>query len=345
MAHEEQLAAAQYGHPGEYDFNYAFRDVKAYLREADFAIGNLETVFAGEAAGYSFFPRFNSPDAYAGAIAAAGFDLLTTANNHSNDKNEPGIFRTIDILDQNGISHIGTYKSKEARDEIKLISVNGVSFAFLSYTYGTNGIPLKQGDGWSVNLLGRDLIYDDIQRAKALNPDFIIVLPHMGDEYAQQPSDKYREWVRFMFESGADIVLAGHPHVLQPVTFETVTDPGGNKRECFADYSLGNFVTSQRTAPRDEGVILNLYFEKKNDERARLIHVSFIPTWVEYINAGGAYDVHPLPIYKILNAAPDQNELRAKDIIRAKAAYSHITEVLLGSAGLAGTAGEEIYIK
>ena len=345
MAHEEQVAAALDKKTGEYDFHYAFRDVCEYLRDADFAIGNLETVFAGEAAGYSFYPRFNSPDSYARAISDAGFDMLTTANNHANDQNEPGIFRTIDILDQNGIGHIGTYKSAEAREEIKTVTINGIKLALLSYTYGTNGIPLKQSDGWSVNLLDKDPVYNDIQRAKALDPDFIIVLPHMGDEYAQEVSGKYKEWVRFMFESGADIVLAAHPHVLQPVTFQTVINPDGSARECFADYSLGNFNTSQRAIASDEAIILNLYFEKKNDEKARLKNVSFIPAWVEYTNAKGSYDVHPIPIYKIVVAPSDQSELRAKDIIRAKLAYDHITEVLLGYGGLAGGVQRELFIK
>jgi len=345
MAHEEQLSAAYNKKSGEYDFNYAFRDVKEYLQNADLTIGNLETVFAGESAGYDSYPRFNTPDAYAEAIANAGFDLLTTANNHSNDKNERGIFRTIDILDQNGLAHIGTYNSAEAREEIKLITVNNIRFAFLSYSYGTNGIPLEKGHEWSVNLLNRELVYGDIQRAKGLNPDFIIVLPHMGDEYAEQESDRYREWVQFMFESGADIVLASHPHVLQPAEFKTVSNEDGSTRVCFVDYSLGNFLTAQRTIPRDEGIILNLYFEKKNTEHARLINVSFIPTWVEYINAHGSYDVHPLPIHYILNNPPTQLDLRAKDIIRAKSAYSHITKVLLGTEAPVGEAQQELFIE
>ena len=344
MAHQEQLAAALNNQTGEYDFNYAFRHIANYLQNADLTIGNLETVFAGKDAGYSSYPRFNTPDSYAKAIAAAGFDLLTTANNHSNDKNEPGILRTLDILDQNGIGHVGTYRTAEEREEIKLMSINNITFAFLSYAYGTNGIPLVPGHEYTVNLLDRDLIYGDIQAAKALNPDFIIVLPHMGDEYAEQPSDRYKEWVRFMFEAGADIVLASHPHVLQPVAVERVTDADGRSRLCFAHYSLGNFVSGQRTIPRDEGIILNLYFEKKNDEPARLTNVSFIPTWVQYINSRGTYDVRPLPLYNILKDPPEYYSLRAGDIIRAKAAYSHITEVLLGQAVPFSEAKQEFFI-
>ena len=343
MAHQEQLTAAYNKQTGKYDFNYAFRDIKGHLQNADLAIGNLETVFAGEAAGYSSYPRFNTPDAYAEAIAAAGFGLLTTANNHSNDKNEPGIFRTLDILDQNGISHVGTYRSAEAREEIKLITINTIRFAFLSYSYGTNGIPLVPGHEWSVNLLNEDLIYNDIQRAKGLNPDFIIVLPHMGDEYAEKPSERYTKWVRFMFEAGADIVLASHPHVLQPVAFEYIPEPDGSSRLCFVNYSLGNFVSGQRTIPRDEGIILNLYFEKKNDEKALLMNVSFIPTWVEYLNSRGAYDIRPLPLYNIINS-PEQYDLRAKDTIRAKSAFGHITEVLLGRAVPVSEAKQEFFL-
>jgi poly-gamma-glutamate synthesis protein (capsule biosynthesis protein) len=138
-------------------------------------------------------------------------------------------------------------------------------------------------------------------------------------------------------------VLASHPHVLQPVTFETVTEPDGSARARFAAYSLGNFVSAQRTIPRDEGIILNLYFEKKNDEQPHLINVSFIPTWVRYLNTNGAYDVHPLPIRYILNN-PEESGLRAKDILRAKSALSHITGVLLGHPAVGGEVRQEYFI-
>jgi len=76
-----------------------------------------------------------------------------------------------------------------------------------------------------------------------------------------------------------------------------------------------------------------------------LRNVSFVPTWVRYINAKGAYDVHPTPIGRILNTPLEQSDYRAKDIIRAKSAYNHIAEVLLGFGGLAGEARREIFIK
>jgi poly-gamma-glutamate synthesis protein (capsule biosynthesis protein) len=267
----------------------------------------------------------------------AGFDLLSTANNHCNDKREAGLLRTLDVLDKIGLDHTGTFRTALEQDVITIKNINGIRFAVLSYTYGTNGIPLVAGHDFTVNLLDKDLIYDDIQRAKAQNPDFIIVMPHMGVEYAQKPGQEQRDLVRFMWESGADIVLASHPHVLQPMEFETVIDDDGTERLCFVDYSLGNFISSQRTLPRDAGCIVNLYFEKTKSEKAYLTYVSFIPTWVQFMNVSGAYDIKTLPVFDALSApdgkfSEDDPGIRPKDIARLKNVQAEVTKIYLGKS-------------
>ncbi|MDR1914684.1 MAG: CapA family protein [Clostridiales bacterium] len=331
MVHQWQLDDAYNKSTGEYNFDHNFETIKKYLKDPDLTVGNLETTFAGSDVGYSDYPRFNTPDSFAVALRDAGFDMVSTANNHTNDKNEAGIFRTLDVLDSLGIQHFGSYRSQDESKDIMLKDVNGIKFAFLSYTYGTNGLPLVSGHEWSVNQLSKDKIVSDIRRAKALEPDFIVIMPHMGVEYAEVPSDTYKQWVKFMFESGADIVLASHPHVIQPMEYTTITDENGESRVCFVIYSLGNFISSQRTIPRDEGIILNLYFEK-NNSKARLVNVSFIPTWVQFVNANGLYDIKTLSVYDALSKTDGGKPgLRSKDISRLWNAHSHITRQLLGN--------------
>ncbi len=343
MVHEWQLDDAYDKKSDSYDFNYTFEMIKKYIFNSDYAIGNLETTFAGKEKVFATYPTFNTPDSFGEAIKNAGFDLVTTANNHSNDKFDEGILRTLDVLGKLNLEHIGTYRSEKERDEILIKDINGIKFAFLSYSYGTNGISLAKGKWYSLNLLNEELITADIKRAKALNPDFIVVLPHMGNEYETEANETQKKWVETMFKAGADIVLASHPHVLQPMEFVNVMDEDGTERKCFVIYSLGNFVSSQRTQPRERSIILNMYFEKVEGEKAVIKDVSYVPTWVKFVSKKGAYDIKVLPVYDTIeeiNMGVD-TDLRPKDIQRVKQVSKEIHNIYNGQLSeFEGTYGE-----
>ncbi|MCD7947352.1 MAG: CapA family protein [Oscillospiraceae bacterium] len=319
MVHTRQLYEA-YQNDGSYDFGNSFASIRDSIAAADYAVGNLETVLGGEEIGYTDFPIFNTPDAFASALCEAGFDMVTTANNHCNDQGESGIMRTIHVLDSLGLDHIGTYQSQEARDRVFLKEIKGIKFAFLSCTYGTNGLPLTAGKPYLANIMSEQLIRDDIQRAKAENPDFVIVMPHMGDEYECQPGEVWQDWAHFMLDCGADIVIASHPHVLQPV--EIVTNDSGDHALCtrLIAYSTGNFLSSQREPPADAGMILNLCFERDETGSAFISEVSYLPTWVKFSDASGGFDVRILPVCSTLNAAEKGEDvnLSGRDILRLK---------------------------
>ncbi|MDR1001103.1 MAG: CapA family protein [Clostridiales bacterium] len=327
MVHQWQLDSAYNASSATYDFRHGFELVTPYLTAADFTIGNLETTFAGRDMGISEYPRFNTPDEFGEALRDTGFDLLSTANNHTNDKNAAGIFRTLDVLDSLDIGHTGSYRSKEESEQLTIVNVNGIDIAFLSYTYGTNGIPLQYD--WSMNLLEDEKIEADILQACSI-ADFIIVIPHMGDEYVENTSEAYRARARAMLKLGADMVLASHPHVVQPYEFVTVTDDDGSERNCFIIYSLGNFISSQRTLPRDQGIILNASIEQHGGDKPVIKSVSFVPTWVRFINSSGAYDIQTLSIFDALTGAVDVQGLREQDKTRMRNAHTYITNHLLG---------------
>jgi len=333
MVHEWQFNDAYSKETGEYDFDYCFEEVLDYLSGADFTIGNLETTFAGEERGYAWYPTFNAPDSFGDALKNAGFDFLTTVNNHCNDKGESGILRTLEQLDRLGLDHTGTFASQEARDTVYIKEINNISFAFLAYTYGTNGIPVTQGKDYLVNLLDKELAIADIQRAKEQNADVIILLPHMGVEYATAPINSVKEMVYEFFEAGADVVIASHPHVLQPVEYVTIEN-GDESRQCFVAYSMGNFISSQRDLPRDASMILNLYFQKTGDEEAKLINVGFVPTWVKFVSLQGGYNIKVLSVYDTLkkHLNGDDIDLRQKDVSRLMNVQQESTKMILGEA-------------
>ncbi len=319
MVHDEQMYFAKKSE-NEIDFNSSFRFIKPYLENADLTVGNLETTFAGKEVGYSFYPTFNAPDEFGQALKNAGFDLVTTTNNHALDKMEKGVLRTLDVLDTLGIDHVGTYRSFNERDNIYIKEIDGIRLAFLSYTYGTNGIPIPQNKEYLINVLNEGLIQADIKRAKELKPDFIIVLPHMGVEYDTLPNSSVKNWVNIMLDAGADIVLASHPHVVQPTEFIEKVDENGEVRTCFVAYSMGNFISSQRTLPRDTGIIVNLEFEKKGRDKAVIKNADVVKTWVKFKNAKGAMDIAVLPVEDtLLQYESGQDiDLRQKDINRIK---------------------------
>lgn len=281
MVHDVQYRAAFNYQTGNYDFFPMFSPVKEDL-QADLLVGNLETTLSGPETGYSGYPRFNSPDNLAETLAKLGFDLLFTANNHSLDKGELGLRRTLEILDENKINHTGTFLNKEETEKPCIITVNGISFGFLNYTYGTNGLKTPEGKDYLVNYINIEILKEDIQDLKPL-VDLVVVGLHFGNEYWQNPSAEQKYLVQEAAQAGADIILGSHPHVLQPYEFIDVGD-----RQCFVVYSLGNFISGQKKRYTDSGAILDLIIEKSVfDDRPRIVKVDFTPVWVRrFIDRG-----------------------------------------------------------
>ena len=329
MVHSYQYNEAYNSQTGEYDFTHNFEDIKKYFDDSDFVVGNFETVMAGEDVGVSDYPCFNSPDSIADAIHYAGFDLVTTANNHCMDKGMKGTLRTLKVLDEKGIDHIGTYASYEERTQIYINDINGINVAFLSYTYGTNGIRVPEK--WLVNIMSEELIKSDIARAKELDPDIIVVLPHMGNEYETYTRDVFKNWAYMMLDAGADIVVASHPHVLQPMEMVEITSQDGTVRNGFVMYSMGNFISSQTTPPRNASIILNIELEKKNND-TNITGVSFIPIWTQFRNSSNTGNYFVVrSVYEMLTMPEEElrNTVRKIDMPRLKDIHYETTKILL----------------
>lgn len=271
MGHEPQfLAALQPDKTYEYRDNYRF--VKPYLQAADVAIGNLEVTLAGPP--YSGYPMFSSPDALAFALKDAGFDVLQTANNHTCDKSTKGVKRTLDVLDSLGLEHFGSYRSVQEHDAghpfIK--EVKGIKIALLNYTYGTNGMPVPAGT--VVNLIDTVRIGQDLEKAKQSGADFIIATYHWGLEYQRTESTEQRMVADFSAKHGADLVMGGHPHVVQPIR-----KLAGMRDSVWVAYSLGNYISNQRDRYKNGGIMVEVTLVK-NAQRTYLKDIAYVPVWV-----------------------------------------------------------------
>ena len=243
---------------GSYDYTRFFADVECYISEADYALCCLESSLTGGA--IKTYPLFTSPDGLAVSLKDVGFDLINTASNHAMDGHQSGLIRTLDVLDSLGLDHVGTYRTRAEYDEnsgILVKEINGVSFAFLDYSYGTNGIPIYNYP-YAVNLFSTsymttyvtpdyDKLASDMAAARALDTDIIAVSIHWGAEYQTEPSATQQRVADFLFEQGADLIIGGHPHVPQPMELREIDNGDGTKRTGFLCYCLGNLLSTMKS--------------------------------------------------------------------------------------------------
>ncbi len=327
MVHIEQIEAAKTTVDGvtQYDFQPMFAEITPFLQKSDFVIGNLETTIAGqENRGYTGYPEFNSPESLVDALKNAGFDYVSTANNHSLDRREAGVIKTLEQLEAREILFAGTARSPEEQSQIRVVVRNGISIALLSYTYGTNGIPIPQGKEYLVNLIDEQQIAEDIAMIRD-QVDFVIVSMHYGNEYHRTPSKQQIDISDKLVAYGADIVLGSHPHVLQPAVWK---QREGN--DAFVIYSLGNFVSAQRGDYKDNGVIVYLTLSKDQDGKTSIDKAEFLPTYVQKFPHEGKSKFRILAAEKSIKDYQDKNDvlLREFDYNKLQQALRDTTEHL-----------------
>jgi poly-gamma-glutamate synthesis protein (capsule biosynthesis protein) len=299
MGHLDQINAAYDKVSGNYNYDSSFRKITPILSDADVTIGNLEVTLG--VTPYSGYPQFSSPPAYAAAIKKSGVDVLVTANNHSCDKRKKGVEKTIAILDSLNIGHTGTFINTESKQTSPayVIEKNNLRIAIINYTYGTNSIPPSSPN--IVNYLEKERVSKDVDAVNTLiKPDQIIAFVHWGDQYKDLPNTTQKEWFEYFKSLGVNIVIGAHPHVLQPMEWRSKT---ALNSASLVVYSLGNFVSHQRTFPRDGGAVLKLAL-KKSGEGVEIKSVGYHLIWVHefLVENNKHYDVLSV---KDFEATPD----------------------------------------
>ncbi|CAM3727570.1 CapA family protein [Aeromicrobium ponti] len=293
-----------------YDFKPMFEHIKPILGEPDLLLANQETILGGTAIGVSSYPMFNSPQEVGDALMNAGIDIVSTANNHSLDKGEEGLKASLDYMDQIGLPHVGTSRSANERQTLKIMNINGIKAAYLSYTYGTNGIPVPKGKDYLVNLIDKPLMQEEIHRAKN-EADIVVMSLHWGNEYQLQPTDEQKELAKYLVDEGVDIIFGHHPHVLQPMEWIEAKDG----RKSLIVYSLGNFLSGQMHDYKDIGGLATVHITKYIDQKGvkiELSNPSFFPTYVSNKQLKN-YRIVPLKeagSYGMKNAESKYNEIQ-----------------------------------
>ncbi|MBR6897677.1 MAG: CapA family protein [Lachnospiraceae bacterium] len=316
LVHYTYYTAAHDPVTDTYNFDSVFTEIAPYIRSADLALLNQEVPCAGREYGISTYPSFNCPHEAIDVMVNIGFDVMTTATNHALDKGYQGLVNTLDYIHtaHPQILTSGTFRSLEESVTVPVITVKGVKIAVLSYTYGTNGAPVKYD--YSINLLSNtDKIAADLQRAKQV-ADFVIVCPHWGEEYHTNISDEQRLYAQYFADWGADLIIGAHPHVVQP--FETVTANDGRVVPVF--YSLGNFIAWQNDFPRAIGGLAKATLAV-TDHGVVVEGYDLDFTYVNTINYGPdlfsfkVYPVRSLPLEEFAKYCMPKNAYSYEDVI------------------------------
>lgn len=283
MAHMAQIQYAYNKGGGEYDFSDQFTYLKDFVKASDISIGNYETTTNPDLP-VAGFPRFNVPAAYLKDLKETGFDIVSTANNHSMDTELDGVFSTMEAAKEAGLDYVGSFKDKS--DRILFKEVKGIKLAFLAYTYGCNGrenliVPREEVENLCY-LSDEDQIKKDIGRAKAQGADFVIVYPHWGIEYQSMPNEAQISLGRKMIDWGADLVIGNHPHVVEPVEVYQAEDG----RKGLIAYALGNFISYQnyennKDIRTEHSLSLEIDLEKDlTSGNKKIANVKLHPIWV-----------------------------------------------------------------
>lgn len=305
---------------GTYNFDSIFKYIRDYLIPLDYTVANLETTLCGEDNGYSYsgFPHFNCPDEIISGVKYAGFDMLLTANNHSYDTGIVGYKRTLDVIQGEGLKTLGTYKTAE-ETKWTIEQINGINIGMLCYTWAysitEDGRPSLNGNSaiseaglcnffHSSNL---DPFYEDVKKyvdqMETAGAEVTIMYIHWGIEYNTFPNESQKQMAQTLCDIGIDVIIGGHPHVVQPIELlESNVDPN-HKTVCI--YSTGNAVSNQRvgnisdvhTAHTEDGLLFSVFFEKESGGDVHLAGVEVLPTWVYmHNNDDGKTEYNILPL-------------------------------------------------
>ena len=222
---------------GVYDFSSQLEYIKPIIQKYDLAFYNQESILGGTSIGLSDYPTFNSPQEFGDAMVDAGFNLVSLANNHTLDRGEKAVLNSCEYWKTKDVLTAGSYTSFEEANEIKIKEKNGIKYTLLSYTYGTNGIPVPSGKEYLVNLYSDEKAKEDIEKVKD-KVDIILVSMHWGTEYRTEPTEEQKRQANYLSSLGVDIIIGTHPHIIEPITYINDT---------LVIYSLGNFISAQST--------------------------------------------------------------------------------------------------
>jgi len=318
----DTLIAAGMNDNGTRNYEAFYENISPYIKAADIAVINQETMLGGDSFPFKGYPCFNTPWEVGEAAIDAGFDVFTCATNHSMDvERTAGIEKELEFFSKHPeVTHIGTYGSEEDYNAITYYEKNGITFALLNYTYGTNGISIPENKYYSVTLLREDKVRKDVTEARK-NADVVIVFPHWGTVDSHGINAQQKKYVKIFSELGVDIVIGTHPHVLEPVEWVKNEETG---KKMLVYYSLGNFISHQAHANELVGGMAEITVERVDGE-IQITNAKLAPVVTFFNRPSGKYK---FTVYKFSDYTSELANSQSRDDLSVKYAENLAKEYI-----------------
>lgn len=353
LMHKPVFNSGYFYETGTYNLDSIFRYFTDHISRADLAVGNLETTLAGTDNGYPFsgYPQFNCPDEIIDSMKTAGFDLVLTANNHSYDTRGIGLRRTLEVIRDRQLGYLGTKVEAEDPNFI-VVERNGIKLGLACYTYedsadpnikAPNYITMSAEDAPLINAFdytNLDMFYSELSDSMALaeeqGAEAFVLFIHWGYEYQTTQHPIQSQIAQSLCDIGVDVIIGGHPHVVQPVELLTSTTDENQKTVCL--YSMGNAVSNQRlgnisyvkTAHTEDGVMFSVTFNRYSDGTVILSGAQCLPTWVNlHYNTETAHNEYNiLPLDKSITDWKSAFDLNDSKLNAANASYDRTIAII-----------------
>jgi len=320
-----------------FDFSPYFAQIRDSLSKADYTVGNVDGPMGGKGSrGYRFYPQFNTPPHLLYALKDSGVDMLTLANNHALDTFFDGLKRQIDNVEKVGIDHVGAYRTQEEYDTPKVVSVNGIRMGVTNYTVSTNNLENSsdpEATIYGLRTTRNSSPKKDIAALRAAGAEFVVVYMHWGDEYERGVTGSQKDLAKKLVAAGADMIIGGHPHVVQTIGTVTAKDADGNERSALVVFSMGNFLSDQRARYSDSGIIFEFTLVDDGSGVVTAANPRYVPVYVWRVKKGSGYDYRVVPCGDIIENRPDA---MGDDVFnRVKQVWNELKNLIGDSARIA----------
>lgn len=298
----------------EYSHNFApmLNMIREVMGNADFTVANVDGPMGGKQYykyGYRGYPQFNTPPYLMYALKDAGVDMLTLANNHMLDTWYDGLMAQIENVETVGLYHVGANRSMEEKNSATIIEINGIKVGFMNYTDALNSMEQQKSLNpnalsFGVNWTRNSNVATDAKTLREAGAEVIVCYMHWGTEYKEIDANQ-NTYAKQLNQAGVDVIIGGHPHIVQPAKWITGTNQFGETQKTLCLYSLGNFLSDQRLAPRDGGIIFDFTIQEQYDGSFEIISPNYLPTWVWRTgNEASGYSYMVLPIGQAMKNRP-----------------------------------------
>ena len=297
-----------------YSYNFApmLNQIRSVMENADYTVANVDGPMGGEKYnkyGYRGYPQFNTPPYLLYALKDAGVDMLTLANNHMLDTWYDGLMAEIENVESVGLAHIGANRSMQEKNTPTIVEINGIRVGFMNYTESLNDMDRQPSLNpnaltFGVNATRNSDVSKDAKALKDAGADVIVCYMHWGTEYKEIDANQ-NIYAKQLVQAGVDVIIGSHPHVVQPAKWLTGTNQYGKTQKTLCLFSLGNFLSDQRLALRDGGIIFDFTIQEQSDGTFAITSPSYLPTWVWRTGADEKnYTYQVLPIAQAMKNRP-----------------------------------------